>query len=453
MTTIPNHTTLLEHDKKMLHPMHHPSIHNDPLVVKRAEGVWLHTTDGRKFLDGLGGLWNVNAGFGRKELAEAAYQQMLEVAYCNNYASMSNVPAIELANKLAGYAYEGLNTTYFTSGGAEANESAFKTARYYWKRLGKKSKVKVIARMEAYHGVTMAAMSATGMPRFWTMFEPRVPEFSHVPAPNAYRYAGDIKAGETVGEAAARALEEAILREGPDTVAAFIAEPVQGAGGVIIPPDDYFPRVRQICNKYDVLFIADEVITGFGRTGSMFALGRYDVQPDILSFAKGITSGYIPMGGIQIHDKIKEVIDSAPVTEAWNHGMTYSGHATAAAVALKNLEILENEKLAEHAAKMQKPFWDGFKKLRDAFVQVDNPRALGLIGGIELVKSRETKEPDLDLAAKVYKAARQRGLITRNIGATLAFSPPLVISEKEIAFIHDTLHEAISSVVKEAVAV
>jgi putrescine---pyruvate transaminase len=446
-----DHPTLLEFDKKMLHPMHHPNIHNDPLVVHKAEGVWLHTTDGRKMLDGLGGLWNVNAGFGRKELAEAAYKQMLEVAYCNNYAGMTNIPATELANRLSGYAYEGLNTTYFTSGGAEANESAFKTARYYWKRMGKKTKVKVIARMDAYHGVTMAAMSATGMPRFWTMFEPRVPEFLHIPSPNPYRYAGDVKAGETVGQAAARALEEAILREGSDTVAAFIAEPVQGAGGVIIPPEDYFPRIRQICDKYDVLFIADEVITGFGRTGTMFALGRYNVKPDILSFAKGITSGYIPMGGIQISDKIKEAIDTAPVTEAWNHGMTYSGHATAAAVALKNLDIIESEKLAEHAAAMQKPFLDGFKKLRDAFPQVDNARALGLIGGIEFVKSRETKEPDLDLAAKVFKAARQRGLITRNIGATLAFSPPLIISEKEIAMIHDTLHEAITSVIKEAV--
>ncbi len=452
MSQIPDHSTLLEHDQKMLHPMHHPNLHNDPLVVKHAEGVWLHTTDGRKMLDGLGGLWNVNVGFGRKELAQAAYDQMLQVAYCNNYAGMTNIPASELAHKLSGYAYKGLNTTYFTSGGAEANESAFKTARYYWKRLGKKTKVKVIARMDAYHGVTMAAMSATGMPRFWTMFEPRVPDFSHIPAPNTYRYAGEIKTGETIGQAAARALEDEILRQGPDTVAAFIAEPVQGAGGVIIPPDDYFPLVRQICDKYDVLFIADEVITGFGRTGSMFALGRYNVTPDIMSFAKGITSGYIPMGGIQIHDKIKEAIDTAPVTEAWNHGFTYSGHATAAAVALKNLEILEQENLADHAAQRHPSFLATFKKLRDEFVQVDNPRAMGLIGGIEFIKSRETKEPDLDTAAKVSKAARQRGLITRNIGATLAFSPPLIISESEIAFIYDTLREAVASVVKEAVA-
>jgi putrescine---pyruvate transaminase len=446
------HKTLLAQDQKMLHPMHHPNLHNDPLVVKHAEGVWLHTTDGRKLLDGLGGLWNVNVGFGRKELAQAAYEQMLQVAYCNNYAGMTNVPAAELANKLSGYAYQGLNTTYFTSGGAEANESAFKTARYYWKRLGKKTKVKVIARMDAYHGVTMAAMSATGMPRFWTMFEPKIPEFSHIPAPNTYRYAGEVKAGETVGQAAARALEEEILRQGPDTVAAFIAEPVQGAGGVIIPPDDYFPLVRQVCDKYEVLFIADEVITGFGRTGAMFALGRYKVTPDIMSFAKGITSGYIPMGGIQIHDKIKEAIDTAPVSEAWNHGFTYSGHATAAAVALKNIEILESEHLADHAAQRHASFLNVFKKLRDEFVQVDNPRAMGLIGGIEFVKSRESKEPDLDTAAKVFKAARQRGLITRNIGATLAFSPPLIISEDEIAFIYNILREAITSVVKETVA-
>jgi putrescine---pyruvate transaminase len=443
--------TLLEHDKHMLHPMYHPANHQDPLVVKSAQGVWLHTVDGRKMMDGLAGLWNVNVGFGRKELAEAAYQQMLQVAYCNNYAGMTNIAAAELAHKLSGYAYEGLNTTYFSSGGAESNESAFKTVRYYWKRLGKPNKVKVISRMESYHGVTLAAMSATGGARFWTMFEPRVPNFLHIPAPNSYRYAGDIKAGESVGQAAARALEEAILREGPDTVAAFIAEPIQGAGGLIIPPDDYFPRIREICSKYDVLFIADEVITGFGRTGSMFALHRYGVKPDIMSFAKGITSGYIPLGGIQISDAIKEVIDRAPVAEAWNHGYTYSGHATACAVALKNLEIMERENLAANAAALGKVLLEGLQKIRESFPQVDNARGIGLLAGIEFVKDRSSKEPDIDLCSKVWRAARERDLVIRNIGATMAFSPSLTITKDEVKWLLERLYDAIAAVTKEMV--
>ncbi len=196
-----------------------------------------------------------------------------------------------MSARLSQLSYPSLNSVFFTSGGAESNESAFKTARFYWKAKGKPEKVKIISRWHAYHGVTMAAMSATGIQPFWKMFEPRVPGFVHVQSPYPYRFEG-AKPGETIGAAAARALEEAIIEQNPDTVAAFIAEPVQGAGGVIVPPDDYFPRVREICSRYKILFIADEVITGFGRTGQWFAMGRWDVEPDIMSFAKGVTSGY-----------------------------------------------------------------------------------------------------------------------------------------------------------------
>jgi putrescine aminotransferase len=339
-----NLRTLVRQDQDhLLHPLHHPNAHQAPLVVESGNGVWLRTVDGREFIDGLAGLWNVLIGHGSVELAEAARDQMIELAYFSNYVGVSNLPAIRLADRMAGFAYPNLNTTFFTSGGAEANESAFKTARYYWKRLGKPAKVKVIARQDAYHGVTLAAMSATGITPYWPMFEPRVPNFLHIPAPYPYRFEGSLRDGETVGQAAARALEEAILREGADTVAAFIAEPVQGAGGIIVPPDDYFPRVREICDRHDVLLIADEVITGFGRTGQWFALERWGVQPDIMSFAKGITSGYQPLGGIQISDAIREAIMSAPPDQTWMHAYTYSGHATCCAVALKNAIISSSE--------------------------------------------------------------------------------------------------------------
>ncbi len=241
---------------------------------------------------------------------------MLKLAYSSNFSGMTNLPSIQLAEKLAGFAYEGLNTTFFTSGGSEANDSAFKTARYYWKRKGKPGKYKIIARKGSYHGVTLAATFATGIQRYHTMFGPPVEGFVHIPAPYSYRFEGDVRPGETIGEAAARALEEAILREGPNTVAAFIAEPIMGVGGVIVPPDDYFPRVRAICDQYEILFIADEVITGFGRTGEWFALRHWGVKPDILSFAKAITSGYAQLGGIQISDEIRETMESAPETVA-----------------------------------------------------------------------------------------------------------------------------------------
>lgn len=442
---MPDQTVLLEQDRKhLLHPLHHPTAHESPLIIESGQGVWLRTVDGKEYIDGLAGLWNVQVGHGNTELAGAAQQQMTQIAYCSNYVGTSNLPAIELANKLAGFAYPSLNTTFFASGGAEANESAFKTARYYWKRKEKPDKVKIIARQRAYHGVTLAAMSATGMSPYWPMFEPRVPNFLHIPEPDPYRFTGEIKAGETVGQAAARALEEAILREGPDTVGAFIAEPVQGAGGVIVPPDDYFPRVREICDQYEVLLIADEVITGFGRTGDWFALRRWGVQPDIMSFAKGITSGYLPLGGIQVSDDIHEAILSAPPDKRWMHAYTYSGHPTCCAVALKNLEILEREGLVERAAQMGERLLSGLQTL-DEFPQVGNVRGLGLMCAVEFVADRETKVP-AGIGEKVRLACMERGLFTRAVNDILVFAPPLIISEAEVDKILEIVRESIGAV-------
>ena len=277
MTTWNVSTLLAEDRDHLLHPLYHPDDHVKPHVWVRGKGAVLTDAEGREFLDGLACLWNVNVGHGRRELADAAAEQMATLAYATNYVGSSNVPAIRLAQRLTELAYPNLSATYFASGGAEANESAFKTARFYWKVKGRPDKVKIISRQYGYHGVTLATMSATAVPGYTKMFEPRVPNFIHTATPYSYRFEG-AKPGETVGQAAARMLEETILKEGPQTVAAFIAEPVQGAGGIIVPPDDYFPRVREICTKHDVLFIADEVITGFGRTGDWFALKRWNVQ-------------------------------------------------------------------------------------------------------------------------------------------------------------------------------
>ncbi|MEP0805005.1 MAG: aspartate aminotransferase family protein [Chloroflexota bacterium] len=435
----------IEKDKKQLHPVYHPKSHANPLVIERGEGVWLYTTDGQKILDGMAGLWNVNAGYGREELAKAAYDQMKELAFTSNFSGMTNLPSIRLADKLAGFAYPGLNTTFFTSGGSESNDSAFKTARYYWKRKGKPTKYKVIARKGSYHGVTLSATFATGLEKYHAMFGPAPDGFVHIPAPNPYRYEGELKAGETVGQAAARALEEAILREGADTVAAFIAEPVMGVGGVIVPPEDYFPLVRQICDKYEVLFIADEVITGFGRTGEWFALKHWNVKPDILSFAKAITSGYAQLGGIQISDEIRETMESAAESEAYMHGFTYSGHAMACAVGLKNLEIMEKENYPARAKELGKRLLEGLKSLLE-FPFVGDVRGLGLVCGVEIVADKAAKTPDPAMAMKIFKAAQERGLRSRPLGNTLAFSPPLMINEEEVDEIVKRLGAAMDSV-------
>ena len=437
--------TLLERDQYMLHPMQSSTSHADPLIIESAEGVWMHKAEGGKVLDAMAGLWNINAGYGRRELADVAHEQMLKVAYCSNYAGMTNLPAIDLAEKLSGYAYPNLKTTYFASGGAEANESAFKTARYFWKRQGMNDKVKIISRYGSYHGVTMAAMSATANPLFWTMFDPIVPNFLHVVGPNPYRFEGEVQDGETIGQAAARALEERIISEGAETVAAIIGEPIQGAGGVILPPDDYWPLVRAICDKHDVLLIADEVITGFGRTGEMFALPRWGIQPDIMSFAKGITSGYFPVGGIQISDAIREIIWSGGANDSWTHGYTYSGHATGCAVALKNIEIIERENLAENSKAMGERLLAGLHRLVETFDHVANPRGKGLICGIEFVQDNTSREPLKEMAAEFHKACKARGLWVRPLGNTIAMSPPLMINEEEVDFIIDTMGAVLDS--------
>ena len=329
--------TPLDADRKhLLHPLHHPVAYKNSRIWVEGRGAIIKDADGREYLDGLAGLWNVNVGHGRRELADAAAAQMSTLAYASSYAGSTNLRAIELAERMSGLAYPQVNAFYFTSGGAEATDTSIKTSRFYWKALGKPDKVKVISRLRGYHGLTLAAMSATGLPAFWPMFEPRVPGFVHIDAPDPYRF---VNPDPTVslGVAAANQLEAAILREGADTVAAFIAEPVQGAGGVIVPPPDYFPRIREICDKYEVLFISDEVITGFGRTGRWFGLEHYGVEPDIMQFAKGITSGYVPLGGVGISDRVREVVENVPPQKRWMHAYTYSGHPTCCAVALRNI--------------------------------------------------------------------------------------------------------------------
>ena len=443
--------TLLSEDRShLLHPLHHPEDHAKPHIWVEGKGVMLIDADGREYIDGLACLWNVYVGHGRRELAEAAAEQMTKLAFVNSFVGSSNIPAIQLAHRLTELAYPNLVATFFASGGGEANESAFKTARFYWKAKGRPEKVKILSRKVAYHGVTMAAMSATDLPPYEKMFGPLTPHFIHTATPYPYRFEG-AKPGETVGQAAARMLEETIQREGPETVAAFIAEPVQGAGGVIVPPDDYFPRVREICNEHDVLFIADEVITGFGRTGDWFALKRWGVQPDIMAFAKGITSGYLPLGGIMVSQPILDAILNVPYSDRWMHAYTYSGHPTCCAVGLRNLEIIEKEGLVENAAKMGARLLAGMRSLTDLRA-VGDVRGLGLMVAVELVADRATKAP-FDPAKRVMNKVKAeleaRGIFTRHVRDILNFAPPFVITAAEVDRLVEGTRGAISAVLPE----
>ena len=419
----------------IIHPLYHPDEHAQPLIFVEGKGAILKTLDGQEYIDGLSCLWNVNVGHGRPELAEAAAEQMRKLAFVVAYTGAINIPSVQLAEKLTSICYPNLTSVYFTTSGAESNESAFKTVRFYWKAKGKPDKVKVIARHFAYHGVTMAAMSATGIPTYWKMFEPRVPNFLHIDPPYRLRSPFKDLSDDEFGIRTANLLEEAIQREGADTVAAFIAEPVQGAGGVIPPPRTYFPRIREICDKYGVLFIADEVITGFGRTGKWFALEHWGVQPDIMSFAKGVTSAALPLGGILVSDEIRQTIDSVPAESKYMHAATYSGHATCCAVGVRNLQIIEEENLVENAARMGERLLRGLKQEVEGLSIVGEVRGLGLMAAVELMADRDKGEffdPSLKVGERVFRELKDRGVFTRIRGDAITFAPPLVITEQQI---------------------
>jgi putrescine aminotransferase len=442
----------------LIHPLHHPVDNAETVIFVRGSGSTVQDIGGHEYIDGLSGLWNVNVGHGRAELADTASAQMKELAYFSGYVGLSNIPAITLASRLIEISYDNMQAVFFTSGGAESNESAFKTARFYWKARGKPDKVKVIVRQQGYHGLTLPTMSATGMAAYWKMFEPRVPGFVHIQTCYPYRFQG-ARRGETVGQAAARELEEAILREGPDTIAAFIGEPIHGAGGVIYPTDDYWPLVREVCTRHDVLLIADEIITGFCRTGRWFALEYWNVQPDIVSFAKGVTSGYLPLGGIIVSTAIKAAMDSVKPEDRWLHAFTYSAHPTCCAVAAKNIEIMEREGLAENAAAMGERLDAALTAAFAGHPNVGEVRGgKGLLAAVELVEDRATKKnfaSDLKVAARLQAEMMKRGVITRTRPASgdhpapgdiVFFAPPLVVTEAEVDRLVSVARDAVKIV-------
>ena len=429
MTT--NREWLARDRSHLIHPLHDEALHATARVWVKGDGALLTDADGHECIDGLAGLWCVTAGHVRTELADAMRDQAARLAYTSGYSGSSNPMTVELAERLAAVCYPTINHFFFTSGGGEATESSIKMSRAYWKLRGKPDKTKVISRIEGYHGVTLAAMSATGMSPYWPLFEPRVPGFIHIPSPYPYRYVAPV--GVSQGLAAANELETAILREGPETVAMFIAEPVQGAGGVIVPQDDYFGRVREICDQCEVLLVADEVITGFGRTGTMFALDHWKVEPDIVQFAKAITSGYFPFGGIGINDRIATTLHDAGRT--WMHAYTYSGHPVGCAVALRMLRIIEDESFPEQAAAKGQYLLGALEAALGDHPHVGNIRGKGLMCAVELVKDKATKEafpPGDRVGPRVNQQAIERGLFSRVKADTYVLAPAFVITNEQL---------------------
>lgn len=436
---------LIELDKKhFIHPtssIQDQQAKGAKLIVEKGDGIYLTDTKGDTYIDAMSSLWNVNIGHGRKELAEVAKQQMEKLAFSSTFSTFSHEPAIRLAKKIAELAPSSLNAVFFTSGGSESNDSAIKIARHYWKIQGQPERNKIVSLKRGYHGVAAGSTSATGIPQFWEMAGHMMTGFAHARTPY------EIGTKQSI-----ESIREVIEAEGPETVAAFLAEPVQGAGGVLIPPKDYFKEVRKLCDEYGILFIADEVITGFGRTGTMFGIEHWQVEPDLMTFAKGVTSGYIPLGGVVVSDHVHDILKEQSVGTLF-HGFTYSGHPTAAAVALKNIEIIEGEGLVENSRKMGEELLKGFQQIKKELNIVGEVRTLGLLGAVELVEDPDTNKrfsSELSVAPKVIEALHERGVICRPVTYDqtdiICFSPPLIMDKAQVDTVVEKLHDAILSV-------
>jgi len=405
-------------------------------VMVRGEGIYLWDSEGNKILDGMSGLWCVNVGYGRKSISEAVYRQMETLPFYNSFFNTTNVPAVLLANKLSAISPPQFNHVYFTGSGSEANDTNLRMVRRYWDVLGYKERHTIISRHNSYHGSTVAGASLGGMTDMHAQGGLPIPGIVHIGQPN-YLASGRGMTEDAFGIEAASWLEQKILEVGADKVAAFIGEPVQGAGGVIIPPATYWPEIQRICDKYGILLIADEVICGFGRLGRWFSSELFGIRPDLITFAKGVTSGYIPLGGVLVGDRVAEVLIGQG--GEFNHGFTYSGHPVACAAALENIRILEEEKLIERVADDTGPY------LKQRFAELaDHPLvgyvdSCGFVAGLNLVRTKADNPHDnvpFDSGLGVGMVCRGHmfgnGMIMRAVGDRMIIAPPLVMTREQI---------------------
>ena len=420
--------------KHHLHPFTDTKEINDQgtRVIVKADGVYIWDAEGNKLLDGMAGLWCVNVGYGRKELAEAAYRQMQELPYYNSFFQCTTPSAIELAEVLANLAPSHINRVFFTSSGSESNDTVVRMVRRYWDLLGEPQKTVIISRKNAYHGSTVAAASLGGMKFMHDQGGLLLPGIEHIDQPYWYAEGGDSDPGD-FGLKVAQQLEQKIIELGHDRVAAFIGEPIQGAGGVIIPPQTYWPEVQRICDKHGILLVADEVICGFGRTGKWFGSDYFGIHPDFMSIAKGLSSGYLPIGGVMVSDRVSQVLIDK--SGEFAHGYTYSGHPVAASVALANLRILRAENIVETVDNETGPYLQNCWAELAKHPLVGEARGVGFLGALELVQDK-TKREFYPKIGKVGGLCRniciENGLVMRAVGDTMIISPPLIASKANI---------------------
>ena len=422
--------------KYVFHPYTNARTHEQrgPTIMERGKGIYVYDDTGKEYIEGLAGLWSVAVGFGEERLVTAAAEQMRKLAYYPIFTHKAHNPSIDLAEKLIGIAPNGLARVFFTNSGSEANDTAIKLVWFYNNARGRPQKKKFIARLRGYHGITVASGSLTGLPWNHRDFDLPIANILHTACPHHYRYAEDGESEEEFASRLAGKLEELILREGPDTIAAFIGEPIMGAGGVIVPPRTYWQKVQSICRKYDILVIADEVITGFGRTGHMFASELYGISPDILVVSKQITSSYLPLSALMFSDQIYQAVaDNTAKINNFGHGFTGSGHPVAAAVALENIKIIEERRLVDNAAKVGKFLQNRLRKLADHPL-VGEVRGTGLIAAVEMVADKVTRrsnDPPGKLGAYFYERGHHHGLVVRAVQDSVAICPPLIITEEQ----------------------
>jgi putrescine aminotransferase len=401
-------------------------------LITRAEGVYLYDADGHRILDGMSGLWCVALGYGRRELADAAYRQMNELPYYNSFFQCTTLPAIELAAKLAELTPAQFQHVFLTGSGSEAIDTVIRLVRRYWQLAGEPERNVIIGRWNGYHGSTIAGASLGGMKYMHGQGLLPMPGVDHIEQPYWFELGAGRSSAE-FGLAAARALEQKILELGPHRVAAFIGEPVQGAGGVIIPPETYWPEIQRICDRYGILLVSDEVICGFGRTGSWFGCEHYGTRPDLMSMAKALSSGYLPIGGVMVGDRVANLLIEKG--EEFAHGFTYSGHPVCSAVALENLRILERERVVEHVRDVAAPYLqERWAKLAQHPL-VGEARGVGLLGALELVKRKEPREwfePRGKVGERCRDNAIRNGLVMRATRDTMIIAPPLVITYSEL---------------------
>ena len=432
----------------VIHPYTNLAAHREvgPLVIERGEGIHVWDSEGQQYIEGLAGLWCTSLGYGNKELIEAATKQLEKLSYSHLFGGKSHDPAIELSEKLKELAPCEASKVLFTCSGSEANDTQVKLIWYYNNARGRPEKKKIISRIKGYHGVTVASGSLTGLPPVHMDFDLPIKNVLHTDCPHHYRFAEDGETEEEFSTRLAGNLEQMIIDEGPETVAAFIAEPVMGAGGVIVPPETYFEKIQAVLTKYDVYMIADEVICGFGRTGNYWGSETFGIKPDSISVAKAITSAYIPLGGITIPEPVYEaMLDESRKIGTFGHGYTYTGHPVGAAVALKVLEIYERDDTIGHVKSLVPTFEGRLEKMRDHPL-VGETRGRGMIGAIELVADKATKrafDPKAMVGAKANGFCQAHGAVLRNLTDAVALCPPLIITEDQLNDLFDRVERAL----------